>query len=108
MVRAAGKGPGGDCWLLLQSARIEAKELKHDIEDVVIQLQGADPADHHYVEALQFQHRKLWEACMMKQIQIGSLNDCISVIVQQQVSLYPDPCPRSVPESLLAVSQADL
>lgn len=94
----AGKGPGGDCWLLLQSARVEAEDVKRSIASVVRQLQKANS---QYRETLQFEHRKLWELLTMKEALISSLTHCISDLAKQQISLHPDPC---LPDSLLTVS----
>ena len=75
-----------------------------DIDSVVLRLQKIKSADRQYGEALQFQHRKLWELRMMKQAEMASLKYSIRDLAQQQVSLYPDPCPRIVLLSLLGVS----
>ena len=87
VVRAAGKGPGGDCWLLLRSARVEAEELKRDITSVLDQLENLNPANRQYGEALQFEHSQLSELRKMKQVQMEKLADRLSFLDQQPVRL---------------------
>ena len=88
MLRAAGMRPGGERWLLLQSARTEANDLDMEINTVLTNHSRCySEIAREHAKLLHEEHRRLARLRRMKEKQMDMLVRALTNTANQQASL---------------------